>query len=70
MAVNVYHQYVNDTNDIETPTIVVSTASPYKFADSVLSAVAKDYSPDVSEFTKIKELSAITEHQFLHQSQH
>ena len=60
VAVNVYHQYVNDTNDIETPTIVVSTASPYKFADSVLSAVAKDYSPDVSEFTKIKELSAIT----------
>lgn len=60
VAVNVYHQYVNDTNDVATPTIVASTASPYKFADSVLSAIAKDYTQDASEFTKIKELSALT----------
>lgn len=60
VAINVYHQYVNDTDDVETPTIVVSTASPYKFADSVLSAIEKDYSQDMSEFKKVKELSAIT----------
>ncbi len=60
VAVNVYHQYVNDTNDIETPTIVVSTASPYKFADSVLSSIEKGYSQNMSEFKKVEELSAIT----------
>jgi threonine synthase len=60
VALNVYHQYINNTNDIDTPAIVVSTASPYKFADSVLSAVSSDYSKKSSEFEKIKELSALT----------
>ncbi len=60
VAINVYHQYVNDTNDSATPTIVASTASPYKFADSVLSAITNDYTQDASEFMKIKELSALT----------
>lgn len=60
VAVNVYHQYVNDTNDVATPAIIASTASPYKFADSVLSAVTNDDTQDTSEFTKIKELSALT----------
>jgi len=60
VAVNVYHQYVRDTNDIDTPAIVVSTASPYKFADSVLSAISNDNSQNSSEFVKVKELSALT----------
>lgn len=60
VAVNVYNQYNNDTDDTETPTIVVSTASPYKFADSVLSAISDiDYRSE-SEFVTISQLSAIT----------
>lgn len=60
VAINVYQQYVNDTNDVETPAIVVSTASPYKFSDSVLSAVSNDTNKDSSEFNKIEELSVLT----------
>ncbi len=60
VAVNVYKQYVSDTGDNETPAIIVSTASPYKFANSVLSAVSENYDNEGSEFAKVKELSAIT----------
>lgn len=61
VAVNVYHQYVNDTDDAKTPAIIASTASPYKFADSVLNAVSpEDYKQSISEFAKVQELSAVT----------
>ncbi len=60
VAVTVYHQYINDSNDEQTPTIVVSTASPYKFADSVLSAVTNQDNKGGSEFTKISQLSTVT----------
>lgn len=60
VAINVYRQYVTDTQDKKTPAIVVSTASPYKFADSVLSAVSDDYDKSEDEFAKISELSALT----------
>ena len=60
VALNVYHQYVETTDDADTPAIVVSTASPYKFADSVLSAVSDSYRAGASEFEKIHELSAVT----------
>lgn len=39
VAVNVYRQYVRETGDSGTPAIIASTASPYKFAKSVLTAV-------------------------------
>jgi threonine synthase len=38
VAASVYHRYVNDTQD-RTKTVIVSTASPYKFAKSVLEAL-------------------------------
>ncbi|MBW7574026.1 threonine synthase [Caproiciproducens faecalis] len=60
VAVNVYHQYAEAEQDEETPTIIVSTASPYKFADSVLNAVSSEYRADASEFEKVQELSAVT----------
>ncbi len=58
VAVNVYEQYVGTTNDT-TPTIIASTASPYKFAKSVLSAVSSDKLPE-DEFAAVEELSAKT----------
>lgn len=60
VAINVYEQYVKDSKDTETPSVIVSTASPYKFADSVLSAVSEQYREDASEFDKIQELSSLT----------
>lgn len=41
VAFDVYNQYRNETGD-ETPTVIASTASPFKFNQSVLSALGKD----------------------------
>ncbi|MDD3261709.1 MAG: threonine synthase [Oscillospiraceae bacterium] len=59
VAVNVYKQYAKATGDKETPVIVTSTASPYKFADSVLQAVSGEKA-DGDDFAKISELSTLT----------
>ncbi len=40
VAVNVYNQYKEETGDL-TPAVIVSTASPFKFNQSVLSALGK-----------------------------
>ncbi len=63
VAVRVYEQYKEETGDAETPTIIASTASPYKFADSVLDAVAGenvDELTQLDDFQKIEELSVLT----------
>lgn len=57
VALNVYEQYIAKTGDNRT-TVVASTASPYKFAASVLEALGKDL-PD-GEFETVKKLSATT----------
>lgn len=57
VALGVYKSYRAKTND-ERPTVIASTASPYKFADSVLSAVTDKRSG--SEFDNVRLLSAIT----------
>ncbi len=58
VAVNVYEQYKKATGD-STVTVIASTASPYKFAKSVLSAVS-DKEED-SEFAYVRTLSEITD---------
>lgn len=58
VAVNAYRQYVNDTQDTDTPTLIVSTASPYKFAPEVLDAITNEKFND--EFECIKKLSEIS----------
>ena len=45
VAASVYHRYMNDTKD-QTKTVIVSTASPYKFAKSVLTSL---HVPNVPE---------------------
>lgn len=57
VAVNVYEQYKKSTGDSK-PVVIASTASPYKFAKSVLSAVS-DTNGD-SEFENVRLLSEIT----------
>lgn len=57
VAVNVYKQYEEATSD-NRPAVIASTASPYKFADSVLSAVTDKNTG--TEFGNVKLLSEIT----------
>ncbi len=58
VAVNVYEQYLRETGD-NTPCVIASTASPYKFAASVLAAVSSDPLP-ADEFAMVEKLSAVT----------
>ncbi len=57
VAVNVYEKYVNKTGD-KKPTVIASTASPYKFANSVLSAIGEEIADD--KFEIIDKLSLVT----------
>lgn len=57
VALNVYEQYVSVCGD-DRPTVIASTASPYKFANSVLSAVS--VKKGESEFDTVRLLSAET----------
>ncbi len=58
VAVNVYEQYAEQTGDM-TPTVIASTASPYKFAKAVLMSVSDDQIPE-DEFSMTDALSAKT----------
>lgn len=57
VAVNAYEQYLEKTGD-NRPVLIASTASPYKFSKSVLSALS-DKIPE-SEFDTVKMLSDLT----------
>ena len=59
VAVKVYEDYVkNSGDDIET--VIDSTASPYKFSKSVLSAISKDLSGIDDEFETVDKLNQLT----------
>lgn len=58
VAVNVYEQYTAETCDY-TPTVIASTASPYKFAKAVLASITDEELP-ADEFAMVEELSAKT----------
>lgn len=55
VASAVYHDYKTNTNDT-TKTVIASTASPYKFATSVMTAIDKKYE-GMDDFALIDELS-------------
>ena len=52
VAVNVYNRYVKETGD-DSVTLLASTASPFKFADSVLSALGIDINQGGEELLNI-----------------
>lgn len=54
VAATVYNRYAEETGD-QTPTVIASTASPYKFSRSVMDAVFGDQG-DKDEFAIIDEL--------------
>ena len=59
VAVNVYEQYLSETKD-NTPTVIVSTASPYKFSHSVLEAIASSEEIPADEFDIVNELNRVS----------
>lgn len=59
VAVNVYEQYVEKTGDKDTPTIIASTASPYKFAKNVLGSITSEELSD-DDFATVKKLSEMS----------
>ncbi len=58
VAAHVYNQYVEDTNDTK-PTVIASTASPYKFARSVMTAIDPAYDSK-TDFELIDELNKLS----------
>ena len=58
VAVNVYEQYRAETGDA-TPTVIASTANPYKFSASVLEALGVDMT-GMDEFDKVEALNKTT----------
>ena len=58
VALHVYAQYTRETGD-RTPTVIASTASPYKFSDSVLDAFNAEKPED--EFEEAAMLSELTD---------
>ncbi len=60
VAFDVYRQYVEATGDSNTPTVIASTASPYKFVSSVLGALRPLNIDDNDEYGNISQLEALT----------
>ena len=58
VAAKVYLDYLEKTGD-KTPTVIAATASPYKFAKSVLSALMSK-TPDLDDFSMTEKLSELT----------
>ena len=59
VAINVYEQYVNETGD-NTPAVIASTASPYKFSKAVLESVSRDGDLPESEFDMVEKLYEVS----------
>ena len=59
VAVKVYDEYVKATGD-DIPTVIDSTASPYKFSASVLNAVLAGKALKLDEFAMVDELHNVT----------
>ena len=58
VAAGVYQKYLRDTED-HTPTVIASTASPYKFTRSVMEAVSDRYE-DLDDFALADALSKLS----------
>lgn len=58
VAAGVYQKYLRDTED-DTPTVIASTASPYKFTRSVMDALSDKYE-GMDDFGLVDALSALS----------
>ena len=62
VAASVYHKYRSETGD-HTKTVIASTASPYKFAGSVMPAIDEKYKgmPDFELIDALRQISGVAE---------
>ena len=58
VAAGVYDKYKKDTGDVNTKTVIASTASPFKFTRSVMNSIDPSYD-EKTDFELIDELSSI-----------
>ena len=58
VAAGVYEKYKKDTNDVDTKTVIASTASPFKFTRSVMDAIDHKYD-SMTDFELVDELSKL-----------
>ena len=59
VAVDVYRQYLKDSNEQPVPTVIASTANPYKFSASVLEALQADCITG-DDFSNLEALERLT----------
>ena len=59
VAIQVYRHYLAETQDTKTPTVVASTANPYKFATSVLLSVDQTKASG-DDLANVRALEALT----------
>ena len=59
VAVDVYRQYLKDSNEHPIPTVIASTANPYKFSASVLEALQADCITG-DDFSNLEALERLT----------
>ncbi len=59
VAAGVYEKYKEETKDTATKTVIVSTASPFKFTRSVMDAIDKEKYDAMTDFELVDELSRI-----------
>lgn len=60
VAYKVYEDYIKETNDKDTKTLIASTASPFKFTRAVLESIVDKKLDDKSDFELIEELAKTT----------
>lgn len=60
VAYKVYEDYVAETGDKDTKTLIAATASPFKFTRSVVEAITGENKDNKTDFELIDELSKIT----------
>jgi threonine synthase len=58
VAAGVYEKYKKETKDVETKTVIASTASPFKFTRSVMNAIDSKYDA-MTDFELVDELSTL-----------
>lgn len=59
VAAGVYQKYKEETKDVDTKTVIASTASPFKFTRSVMDAIDKEKYDSMTDFELVDELSRI-----------
>jgi threonine synthase len=60
VAQGVYRKYENETTNDQTPNLIVSTASPYKFPESVLEAITGETNEDADDFALVDRLHSLS----------